>query len=1089
MRSSIRFDSIQDRGALREFRRPRIGIGIGDSTAATVGTWKLIKGKVSQTFEEIKSSKHHSQPIPVIVAEPVALSAVGWTANEADSDSECITINTPVSEEQHNSDSDPDTELLQHDSSSLGSGDVGATAAIPIEPSRLRRGLAHIKSKVKAKQQAAVMNKKELSTSPSGASSALRSSFLRRRNHAEPNPGNSANTEQPTSSQAAEAARQAKESASSSSSAPEVAVTSGKAKRGIVMARKDVEIESGVEVHEDMIPTGNPEGAESQSDSKVPSSRVRIALDLPIERQVSDTDLPPTPHLDSASEKSIFSGSRPQLWASLSTTSSINWRARSVASPVILLVTLVVLLVMPLPDFLRGVLATILSVMAINWSSSYLHYLFENYVLKTHPERTPFQIPNYYSMPICEIPAVEEHKTIKTYAGWLNEINSYDPVTFSVAMTRSVYVRLDGSVLKLSGTNARIPKRRMWNEVPIDRTKVLFTDHRSYDLRDCRIELLPMGLAKKRFFNRKYPIQLIIKSTYSTGYSTPQGTVSSQMDVQSKESRAMLGANSVTPPGSDELEKTIDFGATVLQADLQQLRNTVNPDLGLQEISIPCGDEVRLLLFARCDREKEDWYRRFVAASKGIVHEQELHVPMMRFVEDTDLQAAAAANAVNMIMGQASKTRPKDADEKSLTSMASNNNDDAGSQTPDTQFEDMLEEDDLPDALKDSYEGLIMNADVARNPADYVKFMAAYQQACNQSQIPVCRKVHHHDPKTHRRRKARRAKRQEEELWKGIDQSLFLGPSGSVVWANVILGRCLFSWLHDTALHVKIQEFMQKKLNSIKLPSFMEEVVITNIYLGQSPMLFHRMSQPMLDERGVWLDADVTYEGLAHITVTTKLNLLRVRSKPKASPVLTDTTPGPETPPEMRNIPDDISQDTISNAIYDSDAESSGGSSTEADSPPPGVATEPTGQTEFFQNSPGNARRIFKIVDRIATSNLFQYATELPYVQRAMENMNANITLRVELKGLVARGTLNIPPPPSDRVWLSFRGPPRLWISTKPQVGDKSVDWSIVTNVIESKLCEAVNKYLVYPNMVDFSIPFLAHPSYENDPPTGGTIN
>lgn len=85
------------------------------------------------------------------------------------------------------------------------------------------------------------------------------------------------------------------------------------------------------------------------------------------------------------------------------------------------------------------------------------------------------------------------------------------------------------------------------------------------------------------------------------------------------------------------------------------MRNTVNPDLGLQEISIPCGDEVRLLLFARCDREKEDWYRRFISASKGIVHEQELHVPMIRFVEDTDLQAAAAANAVNLIMGQQSK--------------------------------------------------------------------------------------------------------------------------------------------------------------------------------------------------------------------------------------------------------------------------------------------------------------------------------------------------------------------------------------------------------------------------------------------------
>jgi len=33
-------------------------------------------------------------------------------------------------------------------------------------------------------------------------------------------------------------------------------------------------------------------------------------------------------------------------------------------------------------------------------------------------------------------------------------------------------------------------------------------------------------------------------------------------------------------------------------------------------------------------------------------------------------------------------------------------------------------------------------------------------------------------------------------------------------------------------LHEKLKEVLQKKLNSIKLPSFMEEVIITNIYLG-----------------------------------------------------------------------------------------------------------------------------------------------------------------------------------------------------------------------------------------------------------------
>lgn len=135
----------------------------------------------------------------------------------------------------------------------------------------------------------------------------------------------------------------------------------------------------------------------------------------------------------------------------------------------------------------------------------------------------------------------------------------------------------------------------------------------------------------------------------------------------------------------------------------------------------------------------------------------------------------------------------------------------------------------------------------------------------------------------------------------------------------------------------------------------------------------------------------------------------------------------------------------------------------------------PSRQQSFGQ---GSSKKFLRIVDRITASNLFQSATEIPYIQKAMENMNTKIRLRVELKGLVGRCTVNIPPPPSDRIWVGFRGPPRLWISATPALGDHTFDWTIVTNAIESKLCDEVSKYLVYPNMVDMIAPFLGHSTY-----------
>lgn len=172
----------------------------------------------------------------------------------------------------------------------------------------------------------------------------------------------------------------------------------------------------------------------------------------------------------------------------------------------------------------------------------------------------------------------------------------------------------------------------------------------------------------RSYFHRKYPIQVIIKDIYYSSRDTGEDP----MELQPQESKAIhLAAGPLMTPIEDT-NKLNDFSSTVLKADvsqrrdlplfislyvslflpqLQSLRNNTNPDHELQEMSMPCGDEVRLLLFARCNREKEDWYRRFVAASKGHVHEQDLQVPHARFVDEADLQAVAAQQAVNLTLG------------------------------------------------------------------------------------------------------------------------------------------------------------------------------------------------------------------------------------------------------------------------------------------------------------------------------------------------------------------------------------------------------------------------------------------------------
>lgn len=117
----------------------------------------------------------------------------------------------------------------------------------------------------------------------------------------------------------------------------------------------------------------------------------------------------------------------------------------------------------------------------------------------------------------------------------------------------------------------------------------------------------------------------------------------------------------------------------------------------------------------------------------------------------------------------------------------------------------------------------------------------------------------------------------------------------------------------------------------------MEDVNIKTIELGDKPPLIHRVSQPLLNERGIWIDADVTYNGRCHITITTRLNLLRLKRPPR--PLVDPIHPTEATPDtgiqlnaslnsEDRSTP----YDNVSNsAIFDSDAESLGSSSSESE--------------------------------------------------------------------------------------------------------------------------------------------------------------
>lgn len=66
----------------------------------------------------------------------------------------------------------------------------------------------------------------------------------------------------------------------------------------------------------------------------------------------------------------------------------------------------------------------------------------------------------------------------------MNEIANYDPETYHATLTHSVYVRLEGSIIRLSKPNRNIARRATHNEPKPD---VTYISQKIYDLTNSNV--------------------------------------------------------------------------------------------------------------------------------------------------------------------------------------------------------------------------------------------------------------------------------------------------------------------------------------------------------------------------------------------------------------------------------------------------------------------------------------------------------------------------------------------------------------------------------------------------------------------------
>ncbi|CAB1342393.1 unnamed protein product [Coregonus sp. 'balchen'] len=228
---------------------------------------------------------------------------------------------------------------------------------------------------------------------------------------------------------------------------------------------------------------------------------------------------------------------------------------------------------------------------------------------------------------------------------------------------------------------------------------------------------------------------------------------------------------------------------------------------------------------------------------------------------------------------------------------------------------------------------------------------------------------------------------------------------GQPAWVNALVGRIFWDFLREKYWVDLVAHKIQKKLSKIRLPYFVNELKLADLDMGTCIPQALSISKPSLDHRGLWLEMEVVYTGCLQMTLETKLNLCKLgKEKPRLC------------------------------VLADSDEESSSAGSGSGGS---------------------TGRRFLRFVDKIASSKYFQKATENEYIKKKIaEVSNMPLMLTVEVLELSGTLAVNIPPPPTDRIW--------------------EVTFTHVTEWIEKKLSREFQKEFVMPNMDDLYLPLMS---------------
>ncbi|KAE8658720.1 pentatricopeptide repeat-containing protein [Hibiscus syriacus] len=268
------------------------------------------------------------------------------------------------------------------------------------------------------------------------------------------------------------------------------------------------------------------------------------------------------------------------------------------------------------------------------------------------------------------------------------------------------------------------------------------------------------------------------------------------------------------------------------------------------------------------------------------------------------------------------------------------------------------------------------------------------------------------------------------------EQDKFSFDEGTLCW-NFLISRIFFDIKGNAGLKSSIQARIQRTLSNMRTPSYIGEVICTDLDIGNIPPYIHAMRLLPTDMNEVWaFEVDAEYSGGILLDVETRL---------------------------------EVSEQDFQKGLVDSNSESN---STE------NVSSDLLEGFEHFGkhlNLP-EEDEVDPKVDGLKGSKVTpSYASRWKSVVNSVAKQVSQVPLSLSIRVASLRGTLRlyIKPPPSDQLWFGFTSMPDIEFDLESSVGEYKITSGHIALFLISRFKAAIRETMVLPNCESACIPFM----------------